>query len=122
MRECEIITILQELFSGVKRSSLVNLTLSEEHQVEMWLDNKLSEAAAQEVIEMKREREEEECEQKGCSYPKIVNAGRTIIDKPSRYEWANISGEYKRERSDWVMLCPSCHRKIDMGKEKLCVV
>lgn len=60
MRECEIITILQELFSGVKRSSLVNLTLSEEHQVEMWLDNKLSEAAAQEVIEMKREREEEE--------------------------------------------------------------
>lgn len=62
------------------------------------------------------------CQQKGCSYPKIVNAGRTIIDKPSRYEWANISGEYKRERSDWVMLCPSCHRKIDMGKEKLCVV
>lgn len=60
MRQCEIITILQELFSGVKRSSLVNLTLSEEHQVEMWLDNKLSEAAAQEVIEMKREREEEE--------------------------------------------------------------
>ena len=60
MSECEIITILQELFSGVKRSSLVNLTLSEEHQVEMWLDNKLSEAAAQEVIEMKREREEEE--------------------------------------------------------------
>lgn len=63
-----------------------------------------------------------ECEQEGCSYPKVVNAGRTIIDKPSRYEWANISGEYKRERSDWVMLCPSCHRKIDMGKEKLCVV
>lgn len=62
MRQCEIITILQELFSGVKRSSLVNLTLSEEHQVEMWLDNKLSEAAAQEVIEMKREREEEERE------------------------------------------------------------
>ena len=60
MKESEIITILQELFSGVKRSSLVNLTLSEEHQVEMWLDNKLSEAAAQEAIEMKREREEEE--------------------------------------------------------------
>ena len=44
MSECEIITILQELFNGVKRSSLVNLTLSEEHQVETWLDNKLSEA------------------------------------------------------------------------------
>lgn len=60
MSECEIITILQELFNGVKRSSLVNLTLSEEHQVEMWLDNKLSDAAAQEVSKMKREREEGE--------------------------------------------------------------
>ena len=60
MSECEIITTLQELFNGVKRSSLVNLALSEEHQVEMWLDNKLSEAAAQEVSEMKREREDEE--------------------------------------------------------------
>ena len=57
MSECEIITILQELFDGVKRSSLVNLTLSEEHQVEMWLDDKLSEAAAQEVSKMKRERD-----------------------------------------------------------------
>lgn len=60
MSECEIITILQELFNGVKRSSLVSLTLSEEHQVEMWLDNKLSEAVAQEVSKMKRERGEEE--------------------------------------------------------------
>ena len=60
MKESEIITILQERFSGVKRSSLVNLTLSEEHQVEMWLDNKLSEAAAQDVNKMKREREEGE--------------------------------------------------------------
>ena len=51
------------------------------------------------------------CEQKGCRYK-----------SPKRYEWANISGEYKRDRSDWVMLCPSCHRKIDMGKEKLCVL
>lgn len=51
MSEREIITILQELFNGVKRSSLVNLTLSEEHQVEMWLDNKLSEATAQEEEE-----------------------------------------------------------------------
>lgn len=45
-----------------------------------------------------------------------------IIEQPKRYEWANISGEYKRDRSDWVMLCPSCHRKIDMGKEELCVL
>ena len=61
------------------------------------------------------------CEQVGCVYPKSVDVGRKVIDKPSRYEWANISGKYIRERSDWVQLCPSCHRKIDMGKMKLCV-
>ena len=37
-------------------------------------------------------------------------------DNCSRIEWANISGEYKRERSDWLALCPSCHRKMDYSK------
>lgn len=32
---------------------------------------------------------------------------------PKRYEWANISGKYLRDISDWMQLCPSCHRKID---------
>ena len=26
-----------------------------------------------------------------------------------RYHWANISGEYKRETSDWRRLCVPCH-------------
>lgn len=34
------------------------------------------------------------------------------------YHWANISGEYKRDRSDWKMLCVRCHKKFD-GR-KLC--
>jgi len=34
---------------------------------------------------------------------------------PKRFEWANISGEYKRDREDYIMLCPSCHRKKDKG-------
>ena len=29
------------------------------------------------------------------------------------YDWANVSGEYKRDISDWVRLCRSCHRKQD---------
>lgn len=33
----------------------------------------------------------------------------------SRLEWANISGEYKRERSDYKVLCPRCHRLLDQG-------
>lgn len=30
-----------------------------------------------------------------------------------RYEWANISGEYLRDLSDWARLCKSCHCLID---------
>lgn len=29
------------------------------------------------------------------------------------FEWANISGEYKREIEDWVPLCKPCHLKFD---------
>jgi len=30
-----------------------------------------------------------------------------------RYEWANLSGEYRRDLSDWARLCKSCHNLID---------
>lgn len=30
--------------------------------------------------------------------------------------WANISGEYKREVSDWMRLCPQCHKDFDRQK------
>ncbi len=29
------------------------------------------------------------------------------------FHWANISGEYKRDLSDWKQLCVVCHRKFD---------
>lgn len=29
------------------------------------------------------------------------------------YDWANVSGEYLRDRSDWLRLCRSCHQKFD---------
>lgn len=32
------------------------------------------------------------------------------------YEWANISGKYKRDRSDWIRLCKSCHMVMDRNK------
>lgn len=34
-------------------------------------------------------------------------------NEQKRYEWANISGEYKRDFSDWIRLCVKCHRKKD---------
>ena len=36
-----------------------------------------------------------------------------------RYEWANISKAYKRELSDWIRLCRSCHVYYDNGKIKI---
>jgi hypothetical protein len=32
-----------------------------------------------------------------------------------KYEWANISGKYKRDRADYIQLCTSCHRIMDYG-------
>lgn len=36
-----------------------------------------------------------------------------------RFEWANISGEYKRDIKDWVRLCVKCHRKKDDNVNKM---
>ncbi len=33
------------------------------------------------------------------------------------YDWANVSGQYKRDLSDWIRLCRSCHKKFDNGRE-----
>lgn len=34
------------------------------------------------------------------------------------YEWANLSGNYKRDREDWLRMCASCHKKFDY-KDKI---
>lgn len=33
--------------------------------------------------------------------------------KSYRFEWANISGEYSSDLSDWMRLCVKCHREKD---------
>lgn len=33
-----------------------------------------------------------------------------------KFEWANKSGEYKRDRGDWLRLCTLCHRRRDRAK------
>ena len=43
--------------------------------------------------------------------PQICTNCGTISAK--RYEWANISGDHKREITDWVRLCVKCHRLMD---------
>lgn len=37
---------------------------------------------------------------------------------PRRYHWANLSGKYKRVRSDWKRLCVSCHVIHDGSAKK----
>lgn len=58
------------------------------------------------------------CENLLCVYPRKERANGRMMEKPKRYEWANISGEYKRERADWMELCPSCHRMRDIQIKK----
>jgi len=39
-------------------------------------------------------------------------------EKAKAYDWSNISGEYKRDRKDWEMLCRRCHMIKDGRIEK----
>lgn len=55
------------------------------------------------------------CSNPSCIYPRKDSQGKLMIT-PKRYEWANKSHEYKRELSDWLRLCASCHTKYDLGK------
>lgn len=41
----------------------------------------------------------------------------------SKTQWANISREYHKDLTDWVELCPKCHKAYDLlGKELSCLV
>lgn len=35
------------------------------------------------------------------------------------YEWANISGKYRRDRADWLRLCGKCHFSFDNKGKKM---
>jgi len=43
--------------------------------------------------------------------PRLCSHCGTLDAK--RYEWANISKEYKRNLDDYIRLCKSCHMKYD---------
>ena len=40
-------------------------------------------------------------------------------EKASRYEWANLTGEYTNPY-DYIRLCKSCHIKFDKRRKKRC--
>lgn len=57
------------------------------------------------------------CENPQCVYPRR-NANRSLLLAPKTFHWANKSGSYLRDINDWFQLCPSCHKKYDVGTEK----
>jgi len=32
-----------------------------------------------------------------------------------KFEWANLDGKYRLDRSTWMRLCCQCHRRYDRG-------
>lgn len=46
-----------------------------------------------------------------CGYVTFLTPGR----KGARTEYANLSGDYRRELSDWKELCSVCHKYYDLG-------
>lgn len=55
------------------------------------------------------------CENIDCFYPRTDIKGRTLLE-PKKFHWANVSGEYKRDISDWRQLCSSCNHKDGIKK------
>jgi hypothetical protein len=52
------------------------------------------------------------------NFGKANKCENALCDHTSKtFHWSNISGNYKRIRSDWQMLCCKCHAKYD-GRTK----
>lgn len=39
-------------------------------------------------------------------------------DPKRKYEWANLTGKFLRDRENWKNLCVPCHKKFDESGEK----
>jgi hypothetical protein len=39
--------------------------------------------------------------------------------KMEHITWANKTGQYKRDRDDWMTLCQSCHKKYDIETKQI---
>ena len=57
-----------------------------------------------------------QCDNINCIYPRLIDDGRVLAEKPKRFEWALIKGkQHEHKRENYIMLCPSCHRKYDLN-------
>lgn len=49
-------------------------------------------------------------------YGKAILCENNSSHTSTRFEWANLSGAYKRDRSDYKQLCKPCHLRLDAKK------
>lgn len=56
------------------------------------------------------------------NFGKANRCENDISHESSRFEWANISGRYLRDISDWKQLCKSCHSKHDNISKKMSMI
>lgn len=49
---------------------------------------------------------------------KPKNCSHCGTTKAKKFEWANVSGNYKRDLNDWIRLCTKCHHKMDRIQER----
>ena len=50
------------------------------------------------------------CDNPKCVYPRLSALGKMML-APKRFHWANKSGKYLRDISDWWQLCQSCNAR-----------
>jgi hypothetical protein len=50
---------------------------------------------------------------KKYGYPKKCSLCFFEDDNQTKFDWANISHQYKRIESDWIRICKKCHKKYD---------
>ena len=43
-----------------------------------------------------------------------------VNNKEKKIDWANKSGKYIRDLSDWIRLCRKCHKNYDLKRINLC--
>src|SRR5579863_3573786 len=67
----------------------------------MWKGNKVGYCALHDWLE-RWYGKAFKCENKECK-----------TKNPKKYQWANMTGKYKRDRNDFKMLCINCHNKMD---------
>lgn len=50
--------------------------------------------------------------------PKHCSRCGFTSENSRQFHWANLSGDYLRDVTDWIRLCASCHYKMDKIHEK----